>query len=49
MKSLIKMLPFNVRTPKHVRAHYTIGMLSYLLDITVANRLKEGDIGVRSP
>ena len=30
-------------------SHYTICTLSYLLDITIANRLKEVDIGVRSP
>jgi transposase len=49
VKSFIKIQPFNVWTPKHVKAHYTICILSYLLDITIANRLKEMDIGVRSP
>ena len=49
VKSFVKIQPFNVWTPKHVRAHYTICVLSYLLDITIANRLKEVDIGVRSP
>jgi transposase len=49
VKSFIKIQPFNVWTPKHVRAHYTICILSYLLDITIANRLKEADIGVKSP
>jgi transposase len=49
VKSFIKIQPFNVWTPKHVRAHYTICILSYLLDITIANRLKGVDIGVRSP
>ncbi len=49
VKSFIKIQPFNVWTPKHVRSHYTICILSYLLDITIANRLKEVDIGVRSP
>jgi transposase len=48
VKSFIKIQPFNVWTPKHVRAHYTICVLSYLLDITIANRLKDVDIGVRS-
>jgi transposase len=48
VKSFIKIQPFNVWTPKHVRAHYTICVLSYLLDITIANRLKDMDIGVRS-
>ena len=49
VKSFIKIQPFNVWTPKHVRAHYTICILSYLLDITIANRLKGADIGVESP
>lgn len=49
VKSFIKIQPFNVWTAKHVRAHYTICVLSYLLDITIANRLREMDIGVRSP
>jgi len=49
VKSFIKIQPFNVWTPKHVRAHYTICILSYLLDITIANRLKGADIGVKSP
>lgn len=49
VKSFVKIQPFNVWTPKHVRAHYTICVLSYLLDITIANRLNEVDIGVRSP
>jgi transposase len=49
VKSFIKIQPFNVWTPKHVRAHYTICVLSYLLDITIANRLKEMDIGIKSP
>jgi transposase len=49
VKSFIKIQPFNVWTPKHVRAHYTICVLSYMLDITIANRLKEVDIGVKSP
>jgi len=37
VKSFIKIQPFNVWTPKHVRAHYTICILSYLLDITITN------------
>jgi len=49
VKSFIKIQPFNVWTPKHVRAHYTICILSYLLDIAIANRLKGADIGVESP
>ena len=49
VKSFVKIQPFNVWTPKHVRVHYTICVLSYLLDTTIANHLKEVDIGVRSP
>ncbi len=49
VKSFIKIHPFNVWEPKHVRAHYTICILSYLMDITIANRLREDDIGIKSP
>jgi hypothetical protein len=47
VKSFIK-IPFNVWEPKHVRAHYTICVLSYLLNITVTNRLREANIYIRS-
>src|SRR5660398_250657 len=47
-KSFIKIQPFNVWEPKHVRAHYTICVLSYLLNITVTNRLREANIDIRS-
>lgn len=49
VKSFIKIQPFNVWKPKHVRAHYTICVLSYLLDITITNRLGEADIDINSP
>jgi transposase len=48
VKSFIKIQPFNVWEPKHVRAHYTICVLSYLLNITVTNRLRGANIDVRS-
>lgn len=48
VKSFIKIQPFNVWEPKHVRAHYTICVLSYLLNITVTNRLCEANIDIRS-
>jgi transposase len=48
VKSFIKIQPFNVWEPKHVRAHYTICMLSYLLNITVTNRLREANIDIKS-
>ncbi|HZK55116.1 MAG TPA: hypothetical protein VFC84_13090, partial [Desulfosporosinus sp.] len=38
-----------VYTDEHVRAHYTICILSYLLDVTVTNKLRENRIeGVSS-
>jgi len=48
VKSFIKIQPFNVWEPKHVKAHYTICVLSYLLNITVTNRLREANIDIRS-
>ncbi len=48
VKSFIKIQPFNVWEPKHVRAHYTICVLSYLLNVTVTNRLRESNIDIRS-
>lgn len=48
VKSFIKIQPFNVWEPKHVRAHYTICVLSYLLNITVTNRLREANFDIRS-
>jgi transposase len=48
VKSFIKIQPFNVWEPKHVRAHYTICMLSYLLNISVTNRLREANIDIKS-
>ena len=41
VKSFIKFQPSNVRTDKHVKAHYTICVLSYLLDLTVTKKLRE--------
>jgi transposase len=48
VKSFFKIQPFNVWKPKHVRAHYTICVLSYLLNITVTNRLREANIDIKS-
>jgi len=48
VKSFIKIQPFNVWEPRHVRAHYTICVLSYLLNITVTNRLREANIDLKS-
>jgi len=44
VKSFLKFQPTFVYTDEHVRAHYTICILSYLLDMTVTNKLKERPI-----
>ncbi len=44
VKSFLKFQPTFVYTDEHVRAHYTICILSYLLDITVTNKLREQPI-----
>ncbi|MCL7411869.1 MAG: hypothetical protein M8350_08740 [Methanosarcinaceae archaeon] len=49
VKSFLKFQPTFVYTDEHVRAHYTICILSYLLDVTITNRLRENSIeGVSS-
>jgi len=49
VKSFIKIHPFYVWTSKHIKAHYTICVLSYLLNVTIANRLRKKDIDIKSP
>ena len=44
IKSFIKFQPVNVRTDKHVKAHYTICILSYLLDRTITQKLRQHKI-----
>jgi transposase len=44
VKSFLKFQPTFVYTDEHVRAHYTICILSYLLDMTITNKLKERPI-----
>jgi transposase len=44
VQSFIKFQPTFVYTDDHVRAHYTICILSYLLDVTVTNRLRQEPI-----
>ena len=44
VKSFLKFQPTFVYTKEHVRAHYTICILSYLLDVTVTNKLREQPI-----
>jgi len=44
VKSFIKFQPTFVYTDDHVRAHYTICILSYLLDVTITNRLRQEPI-----
>ena len=38
LKSFLKFKPSFVYTDKHVRAHYTICILGYLLDVTIINK-----------
>ena len=48
VKYFLKFRPTFVYSNEHVRAHYTICILAYLLDVTVTNRLREalvGDVG----
>lgn len=49
VKSFLKFQPTFVYTKEHVRAHYTICILSYLLDVSITNRIRENRIeGVSS-
>ena len=41
LKSFLKFKPSFVYTDKHVRAHYTICILGYLLDVTITNKLRK--------
>lgn len=41
IKSFIDLNPIYVFKEEHVRAHYTICVLSYLLNITITNQVKE--------
>lgn len=44
VKSFLKFQPTFVYTDEHVCAHYTICILSYLLDVTITNKLRENRI-----
>ena len=44
VKSFLKFQPTFVYTNEHVRAHYTICVLSHLLDMTITNKLREKPI-----
>ncbi len=49
VKSFLKFQPTFVYMKEHVRAHYTICILSYLLDVTITNKLRENKMeGVSS-
>ena len=49
VKYFLKFQPTFVYTKEHVRAHYTICILSYLMDISITNKLRENRIkGVSS-
>jgi transposase len=45
VKSFLKFRPTFVYSNDHVRAHYTICILAFLLDVTVTNRLREAPVG----
>ena len=45
LKSFLKFQPTFVYTDDHVRAHYTICILGYLLDVTVTNKIRESPVG----
>ncbi|NOR46954.1 MAG: IS1634 family transposase [Methanosarcinaceae archaeon] len=44
VKSFLKFQPTFVYMDEHVRAHYTICILSYLLDVTITNKLRDNRI-----
>jgi len=44
IKSFVKFSPVYVFKEEHVRAHYTICVLSYLLNISIVNQIKEAKI-----
>jgi transposase len=49
VKSFINIQPFNVWEPKPVRAHYTVCVLSHLMNITITNRLRDANVDIKSP
>lgn len=48
VKSFINIQPFNVWEPKHVRAHYTVCVLSHLMNIIITNRLRDAKVDIKS-
>jgi len=44
IKSFVKFSPVYVFKEEHVRAHYTICVLSYLMNISIVNQVKEAKI-----
>ena len=44
VKYFLKFRPTFVYSNDHVRAHYTICILAYLLDVTITNRLREAPV-----
>ncbi len=46
IKSFVKFSPVYVFKEKHVRAHYTICLLSYFLNISLVNQVKEAGISL---
>ncbi len=43
LSSFVGIEPFYVYTTKHIQAHFTICVLSYLIDITILNRIRKSD------
>lgn len=43
LSSFVEIEPFYVYRPEHIKAHFTICVLSYLLDITILNKIRNSD------
>jgi hypothetical protein len=43
LSNFVGIEPFYVYTTKHIQAHFTICVLSYLLDITILNKIRQSD------
>ena len=43
LSGFVEVEPFYVYRPEHIKAHFTICVLSYLLDITILNKIRNSD------
>ncbi|MCP4490619.1 MAG: transposase [Gammaproteobacteria bacterium] len=43
LSDFVEIEPFYVYKPEHIKAHFTICVLSYLLDITILTRIRNSD------